>query len=198
MRLLLICYTLLSISLCAQTDTASSLLSRFYLPFDFGATITQNKNMRPGILIKTGLEYRFKKTNSLFARFNFDNRSNNYKLPNNPTTNVTEGKIRFNDYVVGIGYRIGKKKIKALGLLQGGISTHEYPTLQGTTNNFIIVDRQVETPIFKLALGVEYYIAQNAALTLDTGCSLISDQSIFWSKHLSIFEISLGLTASLF
>lgn len=183
----------------AQSDTANqNLFSKLYFPFDFGYNFRTPKNIAPGGLIKTGLEFRFKKENGFFFRFNFDNRSHKYTTTENSATNVIEGKLRFNDYLVGVGYRIGNRKVKAIGLFQIGIATYEYPIVTGWVNHLQIEDRQSQTTVIKTIVGFEFYVAQNAALTLETNWNLHPQHSIFWNNYFNTFSISLGLTTTLF
>lgn len=57
----------------AQADTSkTSFLSKLYFPFDFGYTLSEQKGILNGGQVKTGLEYRMKKENGLFFRFNFE------------------------------------------------------------------------------------------------------------------------------
>ena len=60
----------------AQADTSkASFLSKLYFPFDLGYTLSEQKSILNGGQVKTVLEYRMKKENGLFFRFNFDNRN---------------------------------------------------------------------------------------------------------------------------
>lgn len=185
-------------SASAQLDSASSFLSKLYFPFDFGYTISGEKNISNGGLIKTGLEYRLNKNNGLFVRFNFDNRSNQFKISDNLLTNVAEGQIKFNDYVIGLGYRSRGNKVKGFGLFQGGISTYNFPMIIKAVNDFAVKEKQGTTPVYKLSLGLEYYVAKNAALTMETVYILQTANSVFWNNSFSTFGISIGLTTTLF
>lgn len=182
------------INVNAQTKK-ESFLSRVYFPFNLGYSLTSNSSINSGGLIKTGVEYRLKKSNGLFMRFNFDNRSNYYKIPENSATNVTEGKIKFNDNIIGIGYRLGKQKLKAIGLLQAGVLSYGYSTVTGTTNDYKIIDKKANVVICKFILGAEYYIRQNAAITIEIDYFTISKHSIFLGN---VFGISLGYTTTIF
>lgn len=195
---LIILLSFLSFAANAQSDTTASFLSKLYFPFDVGYALTNAKTLQSGMLFKTGLEYRFKQTNGLFIRFNYDNRSNHYKITENTVTDITEGKLKFTDYVTGVGYRVGSKKTKVFGLIQSGISAYSYLSITGFANNFTITDKQRITPILKCTAGFEYYIAKNAALTLETSYALLPNRYIFWGNDFSIFGISLGLTTTLF
>jgi hypothetical protein len=182
----------------AQSDSTSTFLSKLYFPFDFGYTISKQKSISNGGLIKTGLEYRINQEKGLFIRFNFNNRINKFKISKNSSTNVIEAQLKFDDYVIGLGYRIGKKKIKGFGLWQGGISTYSFPSIIGIYNNFKIKENQATTPVFKTTFGVEFYVAKNAALTIETVYIFQKSNSAFWNKSFSTFGISIGLTTTLF
>ena len=183
----------------AQADTSkTSFLSKLYFPFDFGYTLSEQKGILNGGQVKTGLEYRMKKENGLFFRFNFDNRNNRFEVTETATTNVVEGQLKFADYAIGFGYRIGKKNIKAFALCQAGISTYNFPSITGICNNFKIKENQANTPVFKTTLGLEYYVAKNAAITIESVYILQTSNSIFWNKSFSTFGISIGLTTTLF
>jgi hypothetical protein len=183
----------------AQADTSkASFLSKLYFPFDLGYTLSEQKSILNGGQVKTGLEYRMKKENGLFFRFNFDNRNNRFEVTETATTNVVEGQLKFADYAIGFGYRIGKKNIKAFALCQAGISTYNFPSITGICNNFKIKENQANTPVFKTTLGLEYYVAKNAAITIESVYILQTSNSIFWNKSFSTFGISIGLTTTLF
>lgn len=191
-------FTFLSLGATAQINTNFPFLSQLYFPFDAGYALTDAKTLQSGMLFKTGLEYRFKKPVGLLIRFSYDNRSNHYKITQNTITNITEGKLKFTDYVTGVGYRVGQRKTRFFGLIQAGISVYNYPSITGSANNFTMTDKQSITPITKYTAGFEYYIAQNAALTLETSYALLPNRSVFWGKDFSMFGISLGFTATLF
>ena len=90
-QIFVLCLTLLMYSTSnAQSDSASTFLSKLYFPFDFGYTISKQKSISNGGLIKTGLEYRINQEKGLFIRFNFNNRNNKFKISKNSSTNVIE------------------------------------------------------------------------------------------------------------
>ncbi len=192
LQIILIICLLSSNKLFAQTDTTKSFLSKTYFPFDFGLTFSNQT------IIKTGIEYRINTDRGVFFRFNVDNRSNKFSIIENPITNVINGTVKFEDYVLGVGYRLGKSKLKSFVLCQGGISSYEFPLISGTQNNLVVDYQQSETPIIKTTIGFEYYIAKNAALTIESCHLLHVNRSVFWTNQLSAFSISFGLTATLF
>lgn len=176
----------------------SSFFSNLYFPFDIGVQRALEKNIDAGVLVKTGIEYRNYGKHSWFIRFNFDNRSNKYSIRANETSNIIEGKLKFNDYLIGAGYRIGSKKLKAIVLLQTGATSYEFPTIDGTTNSFILRDNTKTTFVIKPTLGVEFYLAPDVAITFETGYIFQPGETVFWDKQLNVLGSSIGITAKLF
>lgn len=182
----------------AQNDNTATFFSRLYFPFDFGYAITRSDFLERGSLIKTGLEYRANSKSGFFVRFNFDNRSNRFHIAENTTTNVVDGKLNFNDYVIGVGYRIGKRKLRIFGLTQTGIATYDFPHINGLVNNFKIEAIQSSTLINKFTFGLEYYIASKAAFSFESSYLLQSSPSVFWINSHSAVMLSIGLSTTLF
>lgn len=183
----------------AQSNKKSSFVSKLYFPFDVGYVISPGNGIESGSIVQTALEYRFHYDHGFFIRFNYDNRSNDYKRSGISGTNVTEGKLKFSDYLTGVGYRVKtNSKFRPFGLVQGGISTFEFPTVAGPDNSFIVQDKQRIIPILKMTTGIEYYIAKNAALTIEAGYIYHFRSSPFWNDHMQVLGVSVGLTAALF
>lgn len=182
----------------SDASSASSILSRIYLPFGYGAAFNSEPGLQTGTFVITALEYRLNVEQGLFLRFNLDNRSHAYQLPENTLTNVISGQMQFNDYALGPGYRLGGTSLKFVGLLQGGISQVSYPVITGPINQLKIEDQTSLTPIIRATLGLEYYLDPKAALTLETGYTYSTHSSIVRRYPASLFTISLGLTATLF
>ncbi len=195
--LILLSFFIVTVQANAQVENDNGLLSKLYFPFDFGSTFSSNANINAGGLVKTGLEYRFKEAGGYFIRFNFDNRTNQFEISENQTTNVTEGRLGFDDYVIGVGYRHGRRKFKVFYLAQAGLSSYEYPVVEGEAPAYKITDKIETTPIIKLVIGLEYYLAENAAITLEAGHYFHPSTSVFWD-NLNTTVVSLGLTTTLF
>jgi hypothetical protein len=198
MRFLIIIFAFVSINLNGQTDTASTFFKRLYFPFSFGYGLSQNTNTHSGIAVITGFEYRLRKSDGLFFRFNFDSRKHQYKIVANPANNVADGKLEFSDYLIGIGNRFGNNKLKLFGLIQGGLSSYKHLFISGPENNYKISEHINQAFAFKTTVGAEYSLSSDAALTFETGYTIIPGYSEFWNNHLRIFEITLGLTTTLF
>lgn len=198
MKFLTIIFFLVSFTANAQTGKDSTFFSRLYLPFGGGSSTTDDSKTYSGKVLLTGFEYRFRKTNGLYFRFNFDYRLQQYKISGNSTYNVSEGKLDFTDYLIGFGDRFGNKKLRIFGLLQGGITSYKYPVVSGQENNYKLSDVKNETPAFRGTIGLEYYLNSNFAFTFESSFTRIPNYAIFWDKRLNILEFSVGLTTTLF
>jgi hypothetical protein len=189
MKFLTAIFFLITFTANAQTSTDSTFFSRLYLPFGTGSSTTDDSKTYSGKVLLSGLEYRIRKTNGLFFRFNFDYRLQKYKITGNSTYNVSEGRLEFTDYLIGFGNRFGKKKLRIFGLIQCGITSYKYLVVSGQEN---------ETPAFRGTMGLEYYLNSNIAFTFESSYTSIPTYSLFWDKSLHILEFSLGLTTTLF
>jgi hypothetical protein len=94
-----------------QTETFAS---RIYFPGAIGINILsgdEQTSMRSGFSLVTAIEYRPKYTNAIFFRFNYDALSNKYNsFASQIPTNVTQGKLTANFFMLGLGYRHTKGK----------------------------------------------------------------------------------------
>lgn len=198
MKFLAVILFLVSFTAKAQTGTDSTFFSRLYLPFGAGSSMTDDSKTYSGKVLLTGLEYRFGKTNGLLFRFNFDYRLQQYKIAGNSTYNVSEGKLEFTDYLIGFGDRVGKKKFRIFGLIQGGITSYKYLVVSGQENDYKLSEVKDKTPAFRGTMGLEYYFNSNIAFDFESSYTRIPAYSIFWDKGLNILEFSLCLTTTLF
>nr|WP_320058357.1 hypothetical protein [uncultured Bacteroides sp.] len=201
-KYVIITFTLLIITIKGYAQSPKeSFSSKLYFPFSIGYLNSPKNNLEPGIIVKMAMEYRFHSTDGMFLRLNYDNRSNSYKKDEIQGTNIIQGKIKFNDYLGGIGYRIsGKRKLRQFGLLQGGLSSCVYQNVATSQDNFIMKDKAKTIPIIKLTTGAEYYIGKSAALTFELDYIWHLKDTPFGQNHMNegAFGISIGLTTTLF
>ena len=198
MKFLTVIFFLISFTAHAQTGPDSTFFSRLYFPFGGGSSTTDDSKTYSGKVLLTGFDYRIRKTNGLFFRFNFDYRLQQYKIPGNSTYNVSKGKLEFTDYLIGFGNRFGKNKLRIFGLIQSGITSYKYLAVSGQENDHKLSEVKNETPAFRGTMGLEYYLNSNVAFTFESSYTNIPTFSIFWDKSLNILEFSLGLTTTLF
>lgn len=193
-------FILSGLSINAQ-NPKESLSSKLYFPFDIGYLNSPRNNLKPGIIVRTALEYRLHSTQGLYFRLNYDNRSNSYENQEVQGTNIIKGKIKFNDYLGGVGYRIsGNSKFRQFALLQTGMSTCQYQNIEISDINFIVKDKKKNIPVLKLTAGAEYYIGKSAALTFETGYIWHLEDTPFGQNHINegAISFSIGLTTTLF
>jgi hypothetical protein len=198
MRFLAVIFVLISLTANAQTGNDSTFFSRLYLPFGGGSSMTDDSKTYSGRVLLTGFEYRLRKTNGLLFRFNFDYRIQQYKITGNSTYNVSQGKLEFTDYLIGMGNRFGKKNFRIFGLIQGGITSYKYLYVSGQANDYKLSEVKNNTSAFRGTVGLEYYLNSNVAFTFETSYTIIPTYSIFWDHGLNILEMSIGLTTTLF
>lgn len=201
-RCLVVAFVLVVYTINAKGQSAKeTFASRLYFPFDVGYLNSPGNNLKSGMITKLGVEYRLHTTHGLYFRLNLDDRSNSYKKEEIKGTNITKGKIKFDDYLGGIGYRIrGDHKLREFFLLQGGVSSCSYQDVESSGSNYIIKDRNKLVPLIKLTAGLEYYIVKSAAITLEGGYIWQLDNTPFGRSHMNegALGISIGLTTSLF
>ncbi len=193
-------FILFGLSINAQTPK-EPLSSKLYFPFDIGYLNSPRNNLKPGIIVKMAIEYRLHSTQGLYFRLNYDNRSNSYENQEVQGTNIVKGKIKFNDYLGGIGYRIrGNYKFRQFALLQTGISTCQYQNIETSDVNFIVKDKKKDIPVIKLTAGAEYYIGKSAALTFEAGYIWHLEDTPFGQNQMNegALSFSVGLTTTLF
>lgn len=192
----------------AQTDKALkdkeiNAESKVFLPsLEMGYISYASRSLRPGLLIKTSVEYRFRLQNAAFFRLNFDNRDARYafdldQLPGLPSlTNVVEGTARFTDLIFGPGYRWGEKSVQLFGLVQYGMTFYTVPKADIHKNNILLRDESTSSPILRSTLGLEYYLDMNTAITLEFMHLLFFGDSDFWQSSPHAAGISIGVTTA--
>ncbi|SBV95967.1 exported hypothetical protein [uncultured Dysgonomonas sp.] len=197
---ILITFLLFGLNINAQASK-QSLSSKLYFLFDIGYLNSPKNNLKPGTIVKMAAEYRLDRAQGLYFRLNYDNRSNSYTNPEIQETNIVKGKIKFNDFLGGLGYRIrGNYKFRQFALLQSGISACQYQNIETADMNFIVNDQKKTIPIVKLTVGAEYYIYKSAALTFETGYIWHLVDTPFGQNHMNegALSFSIGLTTTLF
>ena len=193
-----------SLSLSARTFAQSEkehFTSRLYFPFDIGYLNSPGHNLQSGIIVKMAMEYRLHRLNGWYVRFNVDNRSNSYNKNEVIGSNILKGKVKFNDYLAGIGFRFGHwHKVRQFCLLQGGIADCEYPNVLSYKDSYTLEYKHISIPEIKLSAGCEYYLQKSVALTLEIG--------YIWNLRSNTFDsgaidqgalgISFGMSTNLF
>ena len=155
-------------SAACQTE---KFTSRIYFPGMVGINIPsgdEQTSMRSGFSLATALEYRPTYTNALFFRFNYDALSNKYKsFAYQVPTNVTEGKLSANFFLLGVGYRRHVSGIGIYALLQPGLNTSNYNNVINRTDGIYVGNVSNNHFSFKFSTGIEYYIVPHFALVAE-------------------------------
>ncbi|MEI7596062.1 MAG: hypothetical protein WCK02_09970 [Bacteroidota bacterium] len=185
-------------SLSLEANDSTSFLSKIYLPCNWGFSNSINNKLSSGFLFKTGVEYRLHKEEGIFFQFNLDNHSSKFNLNFYQTTNVNNGVLRFSDYSLGIGLRLGKKKLKSYGLIQGGTTFIRFPKINNNPAIIYVEEKSKSMLVLKSSLGLEYYIVESLCFVIDFGYAIIPKEMDFWGKQCQFYSVSLGLTTKLF
>ncbi|MFT4071512.1 MAG: hypothetical protein QM654_06290 [Dysgonamonadaceae bacterium] len=191
---------MLSIKATAQIQK-EKLTDKLYFPFGIGYLNSPHNNLKAGIIVNMAAEYRLHSTQGMFFRLSYDNRSNSYKRNEISGTNITQGKLEFNDFLLGAGYRFnGQHKLRYFTLMQSGPSLCEYQQVISTNETYQVKDKSTTIPVVKLLFGSEYYIGKSAAISLDAGYIWSLKNTPFEQNHLyeGALSVSIGLTTNLF
>jgi hypothetical protein len=156
------------LSVSAQSEKFSSSI---YFPGIIGLNVPsgdEQTSIRSGFSLATAIEYRPVYTNHLFFRFNYDALSNQYKsVAYQVPTNVTQGKLNADFFLLGVGYRRQISGIGIYALLQPGLNASSYNTVSGSAAGLNVGSISSNHVAFKLSTGLEYYIVPHFALVAE-------------------------------
>lgn len=183
----------------AQEEEERKVGNQIFLPsVEIGYVGYNSDNLTGGILVKTSIEYRFRNNNDLFLRVNYDNRDAVYRLESSDFTNVLEGSVRFTDFLGGIGYRFGDKDVRVFILAQAGITTYDFPNLEVNNNSLSVTNEKDNLFITRATLGIEYYLAERTAISIEFLQSQVWENEDFWDDKTGSWGVSFGVIAALF
>jgi len=193
---------MIAIIICmAKESTAqNNFFSNLYFPSEFGMNFPINsKPLQSGVLITSGIEYRFKVDKGSFIRFNYDNLSNPYEIEANSMTNVLKSRLKSDLVLIGMGYRFGKTKFKYHGLLQLGLNQSQFPVVHGIgQGTYHVTFTSVHCFAVKAGAGVEYDLTNEFVITLEPQLLYMPAESIFWDEDYFNFGLKIGFSALLF
>lgn len=197
---LIMCLTLgISRSGFCQTE---KFTSRIFFPGLVGINIPsgdEQTSIKSGYSIVTAIEYRPKYTNNIFFRFNYDALSNKYKsFAYQVPTNVTQGKLSANFFLLGVGYRRHVNGIGIYALFQPGLSASSYNTVTNTTNGISVGNISNHHPAFKFSTGIEYYIVPHFALVAEPSFYHLIQNHNGVILNPNYLSYSIGFTTTLF
>ena len=181
---------------------SESITSKIYFPGSIGLNVPYDNsriNLKTGVILTTALEYRPVNGNAMFIRFNYDAIHNHYQqVYADSPTNVNTGKLSTNIFSLGLGYRRKVGKIRLFGILQPGLAINSYDRVN--FNPRAITVDQISRKHFsvKLTSGMEYYLAEHFALTLEPSYFYLSARGNYRLLNPQSLNFSVGFTTTLF
>jgi hypothetical protein len=176
--------------------------SRIYFPGLIGLNMPsgdEQTSIKPGFSLVTAIEYRPTYANSIFFRFNYDALSNQYKsFAYQVPTNVTQGNLYANFFMLGIGYRRKVNGIGIYALLQPGLNTSNYNTVSNTASGLSVGSISNNHFAFKFSTGIEYYIVPHFALVAEPGFYHLFPNHNGVSLNSNYLSYNIGFTTTLF
>jgi hypothetical protein len=180
----------------AQEKTPDKIAERIFMPaVQMGFINHNSENISSGLLIQTSLEYRTKK--DLLFRLNYDDFSGriNLKYTNNQTYSA---RIPISEFIVGIGYRLTKKRNNYFLIVQSGIRLYENPIIDNTNGNLNINQKGETIATIRYTLGYEYELFENVFLNSEIFLGHFYNSKDFWKNENPPFGMTLGISARLF
>jgi len=176
--------------------------SRIFFPGLIGLNIPsgdEQTSIKSGFSLVTAIEYRPTYTNNIFFRFNYDALSNKYKsFAYQVPTNVTQGKLSANFFLLGIGYRRQVNGIGIYALFQPGLNTSNYNTVSNTASGVSVGSISNNHVAFKFSTGIEYYIVPHFALVAEPGFYHLLQNRNGVTLNPNYLSYTIGFTTTLF
>ncbi len=164
---------------------------------EFGVVQASESNFSEGLMFKWCSEYRFKRYSSPFIRLNIDTYDMDYVFNNKSSYELT-GKTQFIDFIIGGGYRLGKRNIKLLISSQVGASMFAYPGLKSESNPLVIEEGYMTSLVTRLTVGVEYYLDPRLALSFEIFSNTLHSNTGAWSNTMNVSGFTIGFTSVIF
>ena len=177
----------------------TSIGKRLFLPsLEFGFVHFRSDELSWAVQQKAGIEFRISNNNEGFFRLNYDVKSSHYKLDADNVNSVIEGRVRFTDIILGLGFRFGDRTTRFFALAQGGLTNYSFPTAWQEGNTIMIADDQRWDPVTRVTVGAEYYLDRKTAITLELIQNEVWTDEGFFRQSASSYAISLGIIAAMF
>jgi hypothetical protein len=194
---------LLVTGIFTRVDAQSgSITSKIYFPGSIGLSIpfdNDRLNLKSGTILTTALEYRPVSGNAIFIRFNYDAIHNHYQqVYTSSPTNVNTGKLSTNIFSLGLGYRRKAGIVSLFGILQPGLAINSYDRVNLVPGTISINQINRQHFSMKLTAGMEYYLAEHFAFTLEPSYFYLSPRNNYRLLNPQGLNFSLGFTTTLF
>ena len=184
----------------AQTpEEESSFANHTFMPsIDIGYQWNATPQLSGGLITRTSLEYRIRNNNDVFFRLNYDNAQGRFEFEDRETTQVIAGNVGMNYLLGGAGYRFGNKKVRSLVLLQAGWNFYSIPELEQEGTVLLVSERNGRAFATRVTAGLEYYIGERTALTLEVMVGNQWQKKDFWPSNGLSTGVSVGIVTTLF
>ncbi|MGD1847111.1 MAG: hypothetical protein ACFB10_17105 [Salibacteraceae bacterium] len=202
-RLIVLFFLLVCFSANAQEEEPKpppKIGNQVFLPsLEIGYLFNSASVLSGSVLIKSSIELRLRNNNDLFLRVNYDKYDADYTLePENNLTNVIKGTAAFTDLLLGPGYRFGDKKYRMFIMVQGGFKYYNFPEFVQNNNVVNLEQGRSRTFTSRATLGLEYYLTEKSAISLDFIQGQVWDKKDFWADSGSALGFSIGFITSLY
>lgn len=181
----------------------TSFAEHLFFPFSYGYNLPilrSQDDLKVDYIFSSSVEYRFKKCDGTFIKFNYDVLNNQYHYEDTAKlkTNVSDGKLSASVFVLGTGYRkylSEKWAITASG--QAGIVLFSYPIVPKNTT-YLQVQSKSETGFsVRSGIGVEYYIFANIAINFEA-MYYYAPVTFIQGKDYNVLAFKLGVVTAFF
>lgn len=180
------------------TSIKNSVWDRLYFNwFDVGMIMPNSSALSNTIIFKSATEYRFRKSDGLFIRFSSESSSPTYQLQVAlDEINVIEGELRIQDWLIGLGYRVGEQRFRGTLAMLYGVRRFNFPTYEIQNNTIQILDKKRFQGTASLVFSCEFYITSNILISLSGFYNHAFKQDLFWEDGQSAVGITFGLSSS--
>ncbi|MEO0603383.1 MAG: hypothetical protein AAF211_18230, partial [Myxococcota bacterium] len=103
---------------------------RFFMPaVELGTLWHADETIRPGLLFRTSLDFRFRRVNAPFLRLSYDATTARLERADEEGTTRLVATLALHDVVIGGGYRLGSAKWQLVGSVQFGAQIADTPVV---------------------------------------------------------------------
>ncbi len=141
---------------------------RIFMPaFETGLIWSEDPDVGVGTTFRTSVEWRQRRISAPFLRISYDATTARYEQRNvGGLASVTSGSTT-HDLLAGGGLRFGPRELQLVPSLQAGLQIAEIPEVRVTDEGLVLQPRTQSFGLAVGAFGLEWYVDDDAALTLE-------------------------------
>lgn len=159
--------TALAAPALAQTEPLLSERERVFMPeFELGAMAFPRDDLSLGFVARTSMEYRPDRLRAPFLRITYDATTASFVQPATETLPELRGPYAAHDILLGGGYRVGSQTVQGVFGFAGGLRLDALPRLIEDEALEISTRTRVGAAA-RLSMGVEVYVEEESAITLE-------------------------------